>query len=78
MGYRDRALGEQCMLPPRPARPPGLGGVHHLAPVDGLRAATARALAREARTAHEQGDKARFEGAVAALVELAIGPPRRG
>jgi hypothetical protein len=38
----------------------------------------ARLLSAEARAAFDEWDKARFEGAVAALVELAIGPPLRG
>jgi len=38
---------------------------------DSLRAATARALAREARAAFEAADLILFEGAIQALVELA-------
>jgi hypothetical protein len=43
-----------------------------------LRGVMARLLAAEARAAFDECDRARWEGAVEALVELAIGPPPRG
>ncbi len=46
--------------------------------VHNLQAVLARLLAADARVAFDEGDEVRFKGAVAALVELAICPRRRG
>ena len=71
MDYRSRSIAEQCILPPPSCEHP----LHPLERVrEGLRAATARALARQARAAFDHGDVALFAGAIGALVELAASP----
>ncbi len=78
MGFRDRSLAEMTMLPPPMDDSPVVPSATPLVP-GGLRLATARTLARQARAAFHIGDVAFFEGAIGALVDLAASsePGRR-
>ena len=70
MDYRDRSLAERCILPPR--GPEAEDDMRDSATVVRLDANVIRILAAEVGTAFATYDRVRLEGALDALVDVAL------